>query len=115
MRPPGYEFPIYGRSAYMMGYSWHVLRHLNQLMKTTRFDVLDFPEFGSEGAAYQLDRTCWNWVPVVVHLHGSLAMFVDYTDWPDRGSRYGRYGAFMEELTIREADGLMASSTAMPI
>src|SRR5580704_7595948 len=70
MRPPGYEFPIYGRSTYMMGYSWHVLRHLKQLMKTVRFDVLDFPEFGSEGAAYQLDRTCWNWAPIVVHLHG---------------------------------------------
>jgi glycogen synthase len=110
MQPPGHEFPIYGRSAYLLGYSWHVLRHLDRLMNTVRFDVLDFAEFGSEGAAYQLDRTVWNWVPVVVHLHGSLAMFVDYTGWPAWASRYGRFGAFMEELTIREADGLMASS-----
>ena len=29
-------------------------------MEDVAFDVLDFPEYGAEGFAYQLDRTPWN-------------------------------------------------------
>jgi glycosyltransferase involved in cell wall biosynthesis len=112
MQPPGYEFPIYGRCAYMIGYAWGVLRQLDRIMKEVRFDIVDFPEFGGEGIAYQLDRTCWNWAPVAVHLHGSLAMFVEFTGWPDPSTRFYRYGSFAEETSIREADGLLASSAS---
>src|SRR5205823_15032878 len=78
MQLPGFEFPLYGRSTYLLGYSWHVLRALNRLMDEVAFDVIDFPEFGGEGFAYQLDRGTWKWAPVVVQLHGPLAMFVEY-------------------------------------
>ena len=75
MQPPGFEFPVYDASAYWVGYTWSVLRQLHHLMQTTKFDVIDFAEYGAEGCAYQLDRTPWNWVPVVVQLYGPLAMF----------------------------------------
>ena len=88
-----------------------VVQTLDDLMDRHRFDVLDFPEFGGEGIAYQLDRTCWNWVPVVVHLHGSVAMFAEHTGWPEPPTRFYRYGTFVEELSIKEADGLIASSS----
>jgi len=113
MQPPGHAFPIYGRSTYLLGYSWFVLGHLQRLAQTTAFDVVDFPEFGGEGFAYQLDRTVWNWLPVVVNIHGPLAMFVDYFDWPERGSRFHRYGTFVEGFCIHQADAVIAVSATI--
>jgi glycogen synthase len=113
MKPPGYEFPIYSRTTYRLGYTWYVLAQLNELMQQTAFDVLDFPEFGGEGFAYQLDRTAANWVPVVVQLHGPLAMFIEYMGWPDHGTRFAEVGVFMEEFCIKRADALMACSASV--
>jgi glycogen synthase len=113
MKPPGYEFPIYSRTTYRLGYTWYVLAKLNELMERTAFDVLDFPEFGGEGFAYQLDRTAANWVPVVVQLHGPLPMFIEYMDWPEKESRFGQVGTFMEEFSVKRADALMACSASV--
>jgi glycosyltransferase involved in cell wall biosynthesis len=110
IQPPGYDFPVYGRSAFLFGYTWNVLQQLDRLNQSIKLDVVDFPEFGSEGFAYQLDRTVWNWIPVVVQLHGPSAMFVEELNWPLRGSRYHRYATFTEEMSVQMADGLMACS-----
>jgi glycosyltransferase involved in cell wall biosynthesis len=110
MPPPGGEFPVYTTPAYWVGYSWAVLRELHRLMRTHAFDVIDFPEYGAEGFAYQLDRTAWNWLPVVVQLHAPLAMFVEHIGWPERGSDLARVGTTMEGVSIRQADALMACS-----
>lgn len=110
MQPAGGEFPVYEKQTYLLGHTWFVLRQLSGLLQTTAFDVIDFPEYGAEGFAYQLDRTLWNWVPVVVQLHGPLAMFVEYLDWPDKGSRFQEFGTFMEEFSVKRADALMACS-----
>jgi glycosyltransferase involved in cell wall biosynthesis len=110
MQPPGVEFPIYQTPTYWLGYTWLVLRQLHRLMEAVAFDVIDFPEYGAEGYAYQLDRTRWHWVPVVVQLHAPLAMFVEHIGWPDRGSDFHRLGTLMEELSIKQADALMACS-----
>jgi glycosyltransferase involved in cell wall biosynthesis len=79
-------------------------------MQMTEFDVIDFAEYGAEGCAYQLDRTPWNWVPVVVQLYGPLAMFVEHMGWPEKDSEFYRIGTCMEGVSIRQADGLMACS-----
>jgi glycogen(starch) synthase len=113
MQPPGLDFPIYGRATYLLGYTWEVLRRLSGLMEEVAFDVIDFPEFGGEGFAYQLDRTSWNWLPVVVQLHGSLAMFVEHLGWPEPGCRFARFGTFLEELCVQRADALMACSASI--
>ncbi len=110
IQPPGYDFPVYGRSAFLFGYAWNVFRQLDRLNQAIGIDVVDFPEFGGEGIAYQLDRTVWNWIPVVVQLHGPSAMFVEELNWPLRGSRYHRYATFTEEMSVQMADGLMACS-----
>src|SRR5262249_55542112 len=110
MQPPGEEFPVYTTPAYWLGYSWLVLRRLHRLMGAVALDVIDFPEYGAEGFAYQLDRTEWNWAPVVVQLHGPVAMFVEHIGWPERGSDLHRVGTAMEELSIKRADALMACS-----
>lgn len=110
MTAPGADFPVYETATYWLGYSWLVLRHLNYLMESNQFDLIDFPEYGAEGFAYQLDRIRWNWVPVVVQLHAPLAMFAEHIGWPAKDSEFYRVGTFMEELSIRRADALMACS-----
>src|SRR4029077_926570 len=96
-----------------LGYSWEVFRHLSRMMEEAPFDVVDFPEYGAEGFAYQLDRNSWNWLPVVVQLHGPMEMFVEHMGWPPRGGRWHQLGRFCEEFSIRQADALMACSANM--
>jgi glycosyltransferase involved in cell wall biosynthesis len=110
LRPPDAEMPVYAQATYWMGYSWAVLRQLNALSAEAPFDVLDFAEYGAEGFAYQLDRGPWSWMPVVVQLHGPLAMFAERIGWPEPDSDLARVGTFMEEESIRRADALMACS-----
>jgi glycosyltransferase involved in cell wall biosynthesis len=110
MQPPGAAFEVNSPAAYASGYSWNVLRHLRHLSHEHTFDLINFPEYGAEGFAYQLDRTAWNWVPVIVQLHGPLAMFAERIGWPVPGSDHHRIVTFMEGESIRLADGLMASS-----
>lgn len=114
MVPPsqerGEEFPVYNSATYWLGYTWCVLRQINKLMRSTAFDVVDFAEYGAEGYAYQLDRTPWNWVPVIVQLHAPLAMLARHVGWPEEDSDFYQVGAFMEGFSIRLADGLMACS-----
>src|SRR5262245_5421452 len=113
MQPPGFDFPIFGKATYMVGYSWTVLGGLNRLRKDVAFDVIDFPEYGGEGFAFLTDRKPWNWVPVVVELHGPMAMFTEYFGWPERGGRLHQVGTFLEAFSVRHADGLIACSAAV--
>jgi glycosyltransferase involved in cell wall biosynthesis len=113
MQPPGFDFPIYGKPLYLLGYTWRVLEALYGLMQHTEFDVLDFPDYGGEGFAYLLDRTLWNWVPTVVQLHGPLAMFAQYMGWPEPRSRLHEIGTFMEGFSLRNADAIMACSACV--
>jgi len=108
--PPGYDFPVYGKPLWLVGYTLSVAHAIHQLMERHRFDVLDFPEYGGEGFAYQLDRTRWNWVPVVVQLHGSMAMFVEHMGWPEQGSHLHEVGGFLEAFSLRNADAIMSCS-----
>jgi glycosyltransferase involved in cell wall biosynthesis len=98
---------------YWLGYSSALLGTLRALEHDRRFDLIDFPDYGGEGFFYLADREPSMWSPVVVHLHGSLAMFETHVGWPERGSRFYRVGAFMEEFAITEADCLLASSEAI--
>lgn len=107
---PGESLVISEPAVYWLGYSWAVLRELNRLLQSAPFDLVNFPDYGAEGFAFQLNRADFNWVPVVVQLHGPLTMFAERIGWPDRDSAVCRVGGLMEELSIRLADGLMASS-----
>lgn len=107
---PGTAFPVNHLQTYWVGYTWEIFRHLSDLLRETKFDLIDFAEYAAEGFAFQLDRASWNWVPVVVQLHGPVAMFSERIGWPERGSSFARVGACMEGESIRLADGLMACS-----
>ena len=114
MPPPGESrepwLTVYEESVYRIGYTWHIACELERLLKEIDFDLINFPEYGSEGLAYQLNRTPYNWKPVIVHLHGPLAMFGERVRWPDPEGSFFRTADFMEGESIRLADALMASS-----
>jgi glycosyltransferase involved in cell wall biosynthesis len=110
LQPPGFEFPVYNPAAFWIGYSWAVLSALRRLEETARFDVIDFAEYGAEGFAYQSDRSEWGRTPVVVQLHGPLALFAERVGWPERESELFRIGTFLEDFSITQADALMACS-----
>lgn len=110
---PAMEFSINQPETYWLGYSWSVLRHLTHLSRTIAFDVIDFAEYGAEGFAYQLDRNEGLRIPVVVQLHGPLAMLTTHIGWPEKDSSLYRVGTFMEGTSIRLADAVMACSGAI--
>jgi glycosyltransferase involved in cell wall biosynthesis len=114
LRRPG-EAPespvtIYDQACYMLGYTWAVLENLNRLMADRSFDLINFPEYGAEGFAFQVNRTPDNWVPVIVQLHAPLVMLADRIGWPDKDSKFCRTATYMEGESIRLADAWMASS-----
>ena len=110
LQPPDHQVPLYRPASFLVGYTWAVLAALSELTRDQPFDLLDFAEYGAEGYAYQLDRSPWNWMPVVVQLHGPLSMFGERIGWPGTDSDLYRVGASMEEESIRRADALMACS-----
>jgi len=110
LQPPVRAFGINEDETYWLGYSWQVFRQLRALEQQYSFDLINFAEHGAEGYVYQLDRVSWAWTPVVVQLHGPLALFAEWMGWPEPGSDLYRVGTHMEEMTIGLADGLMASS-----
>ena len=112
--PVGADFPVYRPEAYWLGHSWQVLAAIRRLRQAgTRFDIVDFPDYGAEGLAFLLDRDEAERMPAVVHLHGSLTMLTQKIGWPERGSSFARIGGFMEDACLRLADGWMAASASV--
>jgi glycosyltransferase involved in cell wall biosynthesis len=111
LQPPGFDVPVHELQTYWVGYSWQVLRALHVLLRDgLTFDLINFPEYGAEGFAFQLDRHAWCRTPVVVQLHGPLAMFAKRIGWPSMDTEFWRVGTFMESYSIGDADGWTASS-----
>ncbi|MCW3033140.1 MAG: putative Glycosyl transferase, group 1 [Solirubrobacterales bacterium] len=112
-RSPGGEFAVYQTETYWLGYTWTVLGALRTLSASRPFDVVDFAEYGAEGFAFQLDRAEDDPTATVVHLHGSLGIFAEQFGWPEPSGRLHQVGTFMEDLSIRAADGLLAASRSV--
>jgi glycogen synthase len=113
LRSPGSEFEVYRTETFWIGYSWTVLGALRELQRRSAFEVIDFPDYGAEGFAFQLDREPDDDTAVVVHLHGSLRMFSDKIGWPEHDEPLHRVGTFMEDLSLEFADGLLAASRSI--
>ena len=113
MQPPGFDFGVYERQAYWVGYSWHVFHHLQEMIEQKPFDVIDVADFGAESFCYQLDRNVYNFCPVVMYACGPLAMFTEHMGWPLRGSRLHEAGTFMERFCVQRADAICSCSHAI--
>jgi glycosyltransferase involved in cell wall biosynthesis len=102
---PGYEL-----ASTWLAYSNAVARKLTELTSTSHFDIIQFPEFGGEGFAFQTDTYAHRTAKYVVQTHGPLGMFADEMGWPTRGSTLHRIGTFLEETVLHHADLILASS-----
>jgi glycosyltransferase involved in cell wall biosynthesis len=113
IRIPGAEFAVYRTETYWLGYTWAVLGALRALGEQQPYDVIDFPDYGAEGLAFELDRQDDDPTTVVVHLHGSLQMFAQQIGWPEPEEPLHRVGTFMEDEAIGRADRLLAASRSI--
>lgn len=113
VRTPGGDFAVYETLTYWIGYTWAMLQALRSLTETSGFDLIDFPEYGGEGVAFQLDRQVDDPVAVVVHLHGSLSMFATHVGWPEEHEPLHRLGITMEDLSIQAADRVLSASQSL--
>lgn len=93
-----------------LSYSFQVARALAKVHSETPLDLIDFPEWGSEGYAFFLNRTAWNKIPAVIQLHGPLVMFGHQMGWPEPDSEFFRTGTMMEGTCVRLADAVFSSS-----
>ena len=113
VKTPGGDFDVYRPETYWLGYTWAVLGALRSLAQKRGYDVIDFPDYGAEGVAFQLDRLQDDATAVVVHLHGSLSMFAEQIGWPEPTDPLHRLGTSLEDISITAADRLLAASRSI--
>lgn len=112
LRIPGFEkrMPVYTEVADWITYSAEVCAAVHALHAEKPLDLVEFPEWAAEGYVYLSNRSGWDQVPAVVHIHGPLAMFARTIGWPDPASAFFRIGSAMEAACLRLADAVYSSS-----
>ena len=112
IRIPGFENIITDMRDVVqwLSYSMSVASELESLHKRENLEIIDFAEWGAEGYIHLLNRYQWNYVPVVIQLHGPLVMFSHIMNWPEKNSAFYRVGTHMEATCIRLADAVYSSS-----
>jgi glycosyltransferase involved in cell wall biosynthesis len=107
---PDRYLPIHTHAVRWLTYSTAVAAELAELHARSQLDLIVFPEWAAEGYVYLLNRTKWNHVPAVVHIHGPTAMFAHTMGWPEFDSELYRTGTAMEATCLRLADAVSSSS-----
>lgn len=107
---PDSRLAVHTDSVRWLAYSVEVADAVARLHARAPLDVVDFPEWASEGYVHLLNRTEWNRVPTVIHLHGPLVMFAHALGWPATDSELFRVGIEMERTCLRLADAVFSSS-----
>jgi glycosyltransferase involved in cell wall biosynthesis len=113
IRIPGVdgELAIATEAARWVSYSTKVAAEIARLHADVRLDLVDFPEWGSEGYVHLLNQTQWNHIPSVIQLHGPIVMFAHAIGWPDVDSDFYRVAHAMEGTCLRLADAVYSSSS----
>jgi len=112
IRVPGFDahMLIQTEPVRWLTYSAIVAAEVAALHARRPLDVVDFPEWGCEAYVHLLNRTAWNPIPTVIHLHGPLIMFAHTMGWPEIDSEFYRTGTVMESTCLRLADLVISSS-----
>ena len=111
-RVPGFDahLPIHTEPVGWLTYSSQVAAAIAELHAASPLDLVDFPEYGAEGYVHLLNRTEWNRIPTVLHLHGPLVMLAHTIGWPEVDSEFYRASSHMEGTCVRLADAVLSSS-----
>ena len=104
------RLPLYTEPAQWLTYSAEVAAAVWELHSRKPLSLLDFPEWGGEGYIHLLNRTAYNRIPSVIHIHGPLIMLANTVGWPDTDSEFYRVGTAMEATSLRLADAVFSSS-----
>jgi glycosyltransferase involved in cell wall biosynthesis len=112
IRVAGFEkhVPVYTEIADWITYSALVAAAVARVHAETPLDLVEFPEWAAEGFVHLINRTSWNHIPTVIHLHGPLAMFGYNMGWPPIDSEFFRTGTNLEATAVRLADAIVSSS-----
>ena len=100
--------PIASDAVRWLSYSLAVAAEIER--QAARLDLVDFPDWGSEGFVYLLNRAPGKSVPAIIHLHGPIAMFGRALGWPDPASAFFATASHMEATCLRLADAIFSSS-----
>lgn len=111
LRLPGPDtvMPVRADAVRWLVWSGIVAAELARMTGTGRPDVVEFPEWASEGYVHLLNRG-WDILPTVVQLHGPLVMFAGALGWPAAGSDLYKVGRHMERTCLELADLVYSSS-----
>ncbi len=104
------RLPIHTEPVKWITYSVEVAAAVSDLHSRAPLDLVDFPEWGSEGYVHLLNRTEWNSIPTVLQLHGPIVMLANTIGWPEANSEFYRIGSAMEGTCLRLADAVFSSS-----
>lgn len=112
VRIPGLDdrLDIRGEAIRWLTYSALVAEELEELHSRVGFDLVDFPDWGSEGYLHLLNRAPSERPRAVVHLHGPLVMFTHAIGWPSEDSDLYLVGRHMESTSLSHADAVLSSS-----
>ena len=111
-RVPGFDsrLPLYTEAARWLTYSAQIASAVWQRHLTSGLDIVEFPDWGGEGYIHLLNRTEWNYLPTVVHVHGPVVMLAHTIGWPDLNSDFYRTAFQMEAVSLRLANRVYSSS-----
>lgn len=104
------QLPLQTDVARWVTYSAHVAGAVSELHSASPLDIVDFPEWASEGYVHLLNQAAWRHIPTVIQVHGPLVMLAHTIGWPALDSELYRTGTAMEAACLRLADAVFSSS-----
>lgn len=107
---PDHVLTVRSDAVRWLAYSTQVAITIDDLHARHSFDLVEFPDWGSEAFIYLLNRGKENYIPTVIHLHGPVVMFAHAIGWPDVQSEFFRVASAMESTCLRLADAVFSSS-----
>jgi glycosyltransferase involved in cell wall biosynthesis len=107
---PAFQLPDATEVSLWVARSVDVAAEIGRLHEAGQVDIVEVPDWASEGYVHLLSRQAWRRIPTLLQTHGSVGMLRDGFGWPEPGSALERIGSHMEETCIRLADVVAASS-----
>jgi glycosyltransferase involved in cell wall biosynthesis len=104
------RMPLHTMLAEWLTYSAEVAAEVASLNERRQLDLVDFPEWGSEGYVHLLNRTQWYRIPTVVQIHGPIVLFAHTIGWPEPDSDLYQVATEMERFCLQRADAVYSSS-----
>ena len=108
--PPDSKLELRSDAARWLAWSVEVACGLETMRNEQPFDLIEFPEWGSQAYVYLLNRPLDDQALAVIQLHGPMPLLAERIGWPASDSDLFRIGTHMEATCLRLADAVYSSS-----